>query len=160
MSCLPYLWFAHQVNMLKMNVIRPSFSHWYPRKVAILLTALIALREHLPALVLVGLILQPLLRLSSAILLSSLIDIHKPSITIKRYSVSIVEWAVQGYFKRVKQLATDSSETEYKLCLSHIYLPCRAIPFTGPHWTLAPKPLRHIISSVLVSWKQPIHLML
>lgn len=90
--------------MMKMDVIRPSFSHWNPGRGAILLTALIALTAHLSALVLVGLILQRLLSLSSAVLLSSLIDTQEPSLTIKCYSagVKIVDLSSAGLFQKGK----------------------------------------------------------
>lgn len=89
---------------MKMNVIRPSFSHWNPGRGVILLTALIALTAHLSALVLGGLILQPLLRLSNAILLRSLIDTQEPSLTIKCYSagVRIVEPSSARLFQKGK----------------------------------------------------------
>lgn len=88
--------------MMKTNVIRPSFSHQNPGRGAILLTALIALTAHLSGLVLVGLILQPLLSLSSTVLLSSFIDTQEPALTIKCFStgIRIVELSSVSLFQK------------------------------------------------------------
>jgi len=147
---------------MKTNVIRSASSHWNPRRGAILLTPLIALTAYLSALVLMGMILQPLPSLCSAILLRSLIDTQEPSVTNKCYSagVRIVQLSSARLFHKSKATRRSfqwkGGQALLISCLSSIH----SYPLYPRPSALAPKSLKHVINRVLVSWKQTIQLML
>lgn len=114
----------------------------------------------------VDLIPQPLLSLSTAILLSSLIDTQETSLTIKCDSagVRIVELSSARLFQEGK---TTRHRFQWKgiqaLLVSRLpsMHSCPHYPtLPTPPTPSAPKSLKYLINRVLASWKQTIQLML